>query len=74
MGNDADEEISGRKIFIPFMSWLEVKEALGRGKDMVIIPCGSNEQHGPHRPTGSSPWRVPFGSPRRWMTPSFLLR
>jgi creatinine amidohydrolase len=40
------------KVFIPFMSWFEVKEALDEGKDLVLIPCGSNEQHGPHRPTG----------------------
>ena len=52
MGNGADKDIRGRKVSIPFMSWLEVKEALGGGKDMVIIPCGSNEQHNPNKPTG----------------------
>lgn len=42
----------GEKIFLSFMSWAEVEEALENGKDMVFIPVGSNEQHGPHRPVG----------------------
>jgi creatinine amidohydrolase len=41
-----------KKVFLSFMSWAEIKEALESGTDLVIIPCGSSEQHGPHRPTG----------------------
>lgn len=35
------------------MSWTEVKEALEKGFDTVIIPIGSIEQHGPHLPLGT---------------------
>jgi creatinine amidohydrolase len=34
------------------MTWPEVKEYLAR-TDMVIIPIGSTEQHGPHLPLGT---------------------
>lgn len=34
------------------MSWVDVKEYL-KSKDMVIIPLGSTEQHGPHLPLGA---------------------
>ena len=34
------------------MSWAEVEEFL-KGSDMVIIPLGSIEQHGPHLPLGT---------------------
>lgn len=32
------------------MTWLEVRAALDRGVDAVLMPIGSTEQHGPHMP------------------------
>ena len=40
------------KNYIPHMSWREVEQALTH-TDMVVIPVGSNEQHGPHLPLGT---------------------
>ena len=40
------------KNYIPHMTWTEVEEAL-KHTDMVVIPVGSNEQHGPALPLGS---------------------
>ena len=38
--------------YLPHMSWPEV-EALAERTDMVIIPVGSLEQHGPQLPIGT---------------------
>jgi len=35
------------------MTWTEIKEAIEKGKDTVIIVVGSIEQHGPHLPTAT---------------------
>src|SRR4030042_2453705 len=35
------------------MSWVEIQEAIRKGKTTVIIVSGSIEQHGPHLPTGT---------------------
>ncbi|MEM2378626.1 MAG: creatininase family protein [Candidatus Methanomethylicia archaeon] len=35
------------------MTWKEVEEALSEGRDVIIIPIGSIEQHGYHLPLGS---------------------
>ena len=40
------------KNYLPHMSWPEV-EALAERTDMVIIPVGSLEQHGPQLPIGT---------------------
>ncbi len=32
------------------MSWREVRDALDQGSDVIILPIGSLEQHGPHMP------------------------
>lgn len=40
------------KILLHEMSWVEAKEYFLRN-DMVILPVGSNEQHGPHNPLGT---------------------
>ena len=40
------------KNYIPHMTWREVEQALTH-TDMVVIPVGSNEQHGPHLPLGT---------------------
>ena len=39
-------------MFLPHMTWPEVADYL-RGSDMVLVPVGSTEQHGPHLPLGS---------------------
>ena len=38
--------------YLPHMSWTEVEDLLTR-TDMVIMPVGSLEQHGPHLPIGT---------------------
>ena len=38
--------------YLPHMTWPEVEEFLERS-DMVILPVGSVEQHGPHLPLGT---------------------
>jgi creatinine amidohydrolase len=35
------------------MSWVEIKDAIERGKTTVLVISGSIEQHGPHLPTGT---------------------
>jgi len=42
----------GTALFLQEMTWTDVKEYLG-SSDMVIIPLGSTEQHGPHLPLGT---------------------
>lgn len=42
----------GKALFLQEMTWTDVKEYL-RSSDMVIIPLGSTEQHGPHLPLGT---------------------
>lgn len=39
-------------LILPEMTWTEVKDYL-KDCDMVIIPLGSTEQHGPHLPLGT---------------------
>ena len=40
------------KNYLPHMSWKDIEEALVH-TDIVIIPVGSIEQHGPHMPLGT---------------------
>lgn len=42
----------GKPLVLQEMSWVDVKAYLETG-DMVIIPLGSTEQHGPHMPLGT---------------------
>ena len=42
----------GKPLFLQEMSWKDVQEYL-KTNDMVIIPLGSIEQHGPHLPLGT---------------------
>ena len=42
----------GKPLVLQEMTWPEVKEYLTRS-EMVIIPLGSTEQHGPHLPLGT---------------------
>ena len=42
----------GKALFLQEMTWTDVQEYL-RSSDMVIIPLGSTEQHGPHLPLGT---------------------
>lgn len=44
---DANDRTDRKCLYIPEMTWPEVKTALPQVK-MAIIPVGSNEQHGPH--------------------------
>jgi len=41
------------KVRMEEMSWKEVEEAIRKGKNTVIVPVGSIEQHGPHLPEGT---------------------
>ena len=40
------------KNYLPHMSWKDIEEALVH-TDIVIVPVGSIEQHGPHMPLGT---------------------
>ncbi|NIO48211.1 MAG: creatininase family protein [Candidatus Aminicenantes bacterium] len=42
----------GRPLVLQEMSWADVRDYL-KTNDMVIIPIGSTEQHGPHLPLGT---------------------
>jgi len=42
----------GKPLVLQEMSWVDVQENLDHN-DMVIIPIGSTEQHGPHLPLGT---------------------
>jgi len=46
-----------RSLLLQEMSWVDVKEYLKKS-DMVIIPLGSTEQHGPHLPLGTDTYRA----------------
>ena len=46
----AQEE--GKPLVLQEMTWTDVRDYLGKC-DMVIIPIGSTEQHGPHLPLGT---------------------
>jgi creatinine amidohydrolase len=45
-------EEAGKPLVLQEMTWTDVQEYL-RTNDMVIIPLGSTEQHGPHLPLGT---------------------
>lgn len=40
------------KTLISEMSWYEFRDAMAFN-DLIIIPVGSNEEHGPHNPLGT---------------------
>lgn len=42
----------GKSLILQEMSWMDVQDYL-KTNDMVIIPLGSTEQHGPHLPLGT---------------------
>ena len=42
-----------KKVLMEEMSWVEIREAVKKGKTTVIVVSGSIEQHGPHLPTGT---------------------
>jgi creatinine amidohydrolase/Fe(II)-dependent formamide hydrolase-like protein len=46
------DKVNSSPLILQEMSWFEVKEYL-KSSDMVIIPLGSTEQHGPHLPLGT---------------------
>jgi creatinine amidohydrolase len=41
------------EILMENMTWTEIKEAIEKGKDAVMVVVGSIEQHGPHLPTAT---------------------
>ncbi|MEM1545317.1 MAG: creatininase family protein [Candidatus Methanomethylicia archaeon] len=41
------------RVWLHEMTWPDVEDALSKGRDVVIIPIGSVEQHGRHLPLGS---------------------
>lgn len=41
-----------QKVLLEEMSWTEARDALARS-DLVIVPVGSLEEHGPHNPLGT---------------------
>jgi creatinine amidohydrolase len=45
------------KNYLPHMTWVEVEQALTH-TDAVIIPLGSNEQHGRHLPLGTDSYEA----------------
>jgi creatinine amidohydrolase len=50
--NIARADQSGKPLILQNMSWQDVRDYL-KTCDMVIIPLGSTEQHGPHLPLGT---------------------
>jgi creatinine amidohydrolase len=46
-------KIMNHKVLMEEMSWVEIHEAIRKGKTTVIVVSGSIEQHGPHLPTGT---------------------
>jgi creatinine amidohydrolase len=46
-------KIMNEKVLMEEMSWVEIQEAIRKGKTTVILVSGSIEQHGPHLPTGT---------------------
>jgi creatinine amidohydrolase len=45
-------------VFLEELTWIEVKDALARGKTTVIIPTGGTEQNGPHIALGKHNYLV----------------
>lgn len=52
LGNSSFAQWEGKALVLQEMTWTDVKEYL-ETNDMVIIPLGSTEQHGPHMPLGT---------------------
>ena len=40
-------------LYLDRMTWAEVKEEIQKGRDTVVVPFGSTEQHGRHMPLGT---------------------
>ncbi|SMB93670.1 creatinine amidohydrolase [Thermanaeromonas toyohensis ToBE] len=49
--NTEDKNLENRRYRLFDLTWVEVKEWLEK-TDVVLVPIGSTEQHGPHLPTG----------------------
>ena len=52
MGQLSIAQMGEKALILQEMSWFDVKEYL-TSSDMVILPIGSTEQHGPHMPLGT---------------------
>ena len=38
------------KRFLPYLSWTEIAALPDKANTVIVLPCGSTEQHGPHLP------------------------
>lgn len=38
------------KRFLPYLSWTEIAALPDKADTVIVLPCGSTEQHGPHLP------------------------
>src|SRR5438552_11743416 len=45
-------------VFVDDLTWTELKEQIGSGKTIVIVPIGGTEQNGPHMALGKHNVRV----------------
>jgi hypothetical protein len=50
------------------MTWAEVKAEIKNGRDTVIVPFDSTEQHGRHMPLGTD---AVLGDEFGWVTPAW---
>lgn len=51
-------------VYMEEMTWVEVREALRRGKTIAIVPTGGVEQNGPHMVLGKHNYIVRFAAGR----------
>ena len=52
LSNGVIAQNKGKSVVLQEMTWTDVRDYL-KANDMVIIPLGSTEQHGPHLPLGT---------------------
>src|SRR5918993_5742677 len=47
-------------VFLEELTWMEVRDAIARGKTTIIIPTGGTEQNGPHIVLGKHNYLVKY--------------
>ena len=47
---DGPSDVAGRGLYMPYMSWTAIRDAVAEGKTTALLIAGSIEQHGPHLP------------------------
>lgn len=45
--------LPGKALFIEHLTWRSLSELLAAGTDMLLLPVGATEQHGPHLPVNT---------------------